>query len=436
MTRLWLRLLGLFPILVVTAGPVTTFAESLPRPLTLEQALELADRAHPNLEAAEAELSAYQAQRDRAASGMGLDIVAAGRLQWVEPSRRAPEWADGRDDHSAALLFRKPLYDFGRTREQVRAAEADMAGAGWSYMSARQAQRLLIMRHYFDALLADLRRQRDQEAMAVAFVRFDRLQDRMEMGEVSEVDVREAEHRYRELLRERDATDRERRFARNRLALALNRPGDLPWQLTPPNLDVMDRELPPLEELKVEVLANNPRLNALREHLAAARHEINAARRGGGPTLRGELEAAEYQRELGSRDPLRAGLILEIPLYQGGRVGADVAAARARFQQLQAETALLEHELDQTVTELWARLDRLDARREDVAVYRDFRDWYLERARGEYEMEMVTDLGDSMTQMSDAMLRSAQFEYETALSWARLDALMGRGLKVGARHGQ
>jgi len=58
----------------------------------------------------------------------------------------------------------------------------------------------------------------------------------------------------------------------------------------------------------------------------------------------------------------------------------------------------------------------------------EFRDWMLERARAEYEMEMKTNLGASMADSQLALLRRKQVEYRLALALARLDALSGGSL--------
>ncbi|MEF3193885.1 MAG: transporter, partial [Halothiobacillaceae bacterium] len=59
-------------------------------------------------------------------------------------------------------------------------------------------------------------------------------------------------------------------------------------------------------------------------------------------------------------------------------------------------------------------------------VREDYRELYLDRSRALYEMEVSTDLGDSMVQMSDARLRSMRTLFALSLAWAELDALLGR----------
>lgn len=55
----------------------------------------------------------------------------------------------------------------------------------------------------------------------------------------------------------------------------------------------------------------------------------------------------------------------------------------------------------------------------------DYRDLYLDRSRALYELDIKTDLGDTMTQTSAARLRGAATRDALALAWAQVDALLG-----------
>jgi len=52
----------------------------------------------------------------------------------------------------------------------------------------------------------------------------------------------------------------------------------------------------------------------------------------------------------------------------------------------------------------------------------------LDRSRADYELELKTNLGDSMAQTLVASLRARRVEYRLALALARLEALAGKPL--------
>jgi outer membrane protein TolC len=207
--------------------------------------------------------------------------------------------------------------------------------------------------------------------------------------------------------------------------VSLNRPEDLPADLVyPPKI-----EPPPFQEVEAltqEALANNPSLLALRAEVEALEHRLRAAAALDNPVLRAELEAASYNRNLGGRNPLTASLVLEVPLLNDGRIDAKLARERAHLQENRAKLRAYELELRQRLLELWLELQRLEIRGEELLVTGDFRDLYLERSRTLYDLEITSDLGDSMTQIADLHLQQAANDLQIRLTRARLDALTGR----------
>ncbi len=111
------------------------------------------------------------------------------------------------------------------------------------------AQQLEVMERFFDVLLADLSFASESEAMAVAYVQFDRASARRELGQFSELRVLELEARYQNLLHRRTASEISRRLTRALLAQALGNPEELPRDLLPPNLPSRPETLPKLDAL-------------------------------------------------------------------------------------------------------------------------------------------------------------------------------------------
>ncbi len=223
----------------------------------------------------------------------------------------------------------KRLYDAGRSELALEAAGHDQAGREWDYLDARQRRYLDILARYFDVLLADMRFLRDDEVMTVAFLRWNKLRDVMELGRVSELDLLEKESIFSRELRNRTVALQQQQATRLRLALSLNRPDEPPAELERPDLPALERELGEVDLLLKEVLANNPRLKALRSRILAAGSQVGAAKAADGLVIRGEMELAAYNRTTGSSHPVSAGLVMELPLSSGG--AADAALAKQRL---------------------------------------------------------------------------------------------------------
>ncbi len=401
-----------------TAEPVP-----LPSPLTLEQALTLADAAHPDLALAQSRLDAGRARLDQARSLTGVHSHLELTPQTVKPATE-PSF-DLSDDSRARLFFQKRLYDFGYSQALADSARGELASREQAYLDARQSRRLEIMARYFDVLLADLRYAVDNEAMAFIYIAFDRGRERRKLGQLSDLDLLELEHRYQESRLKRTESQKRQVSARTQLAHALNRPQERPAELAPPELPGNDRDLPDYDSLLQAALTSNPVLAALRSEADAARGALVAERARRRPVLNAELEAARYARELQSRDDFRASLSLRVPIYDGGEQKAAVAAAEAARHEREARLAKAELELRQTVLDLVQELETLKVAREVAKVRTSYRDLYLDRSRALYELEVRTDLGDAQTRITEAQWLAAQVEFRLALVWARVEALTG-----------
>ena len=213
--------------LSLAAGVETALAaDPLPDPLTLPAALERA-ADHPRL----------AAPRD-----------LAERLP-----RRLPLYLD-----CHALAFGNAAPDPGRDHPAT------------ALVDPTDAQRLEILARYFDVLLADLAYARYNEAMAVAYIQFDRAATRRDLGQISDLRVLELEAVYQEVLQNRAGSEVAQRFTRSLLGQALGSPEALPRDLIAPSLPTLPNPLPSAEDTLAAALADNPSL-ADRDAEGAAR---------------------------------------------------------------------------------------------------------------------------------------------------------------------
>jgi outer membrane protein TolC len=397
--------------------------EPLPNPLTLEAALEFADNTHPEIQLRLVELEKTRAQGLQVAGGDDLDVRLKLFPNYVIPPEIAPQ---DRNDSQAHFSVSKRLYDFGQTSNLVEAAELSTQAKELFYQDARNRMRLSIIQRYFNVLISDIEFSVQNEDMAVAYITMDRARDEHALGKKSDVDLMELESAYQEIRLKRYRAETLQRATRSLLAQALNRPQDLPSDLELPGLEGNERPLPEYETLVDMALANNLKMKALSIEIDAARHRMDASRSKNYPVLSGEVLASYYNREFGSRNPFTAGLLLDIPIYTGERVDADVAAEQADFMRYQAELKAEEFNIRQDILTAWQTIQTLQAQREQADTQTDFRELYLDRSRTLYEMEARADLGDAMVRQTEARLLTLRTEFELALAWAQLEVLTGQ----------
>ena len=393
-------------------------------PLTLEEALASVAAPHPDRRVAESELALARADRKEAASRQDFSLFLDGSLR----TGRQPG-GDWKPDNIGRIVARKPLFDFGRSSQAIAAADDEVAARQEALYTVESLRRIDIMARYFDVLMADRQYAADNEFMAVAYVAWDNAKDRFKVGQISQPDLLKLETEYQDIRERRNTSEQRLRSTRQRLAQAIYRPDTLPEELVEPKLQDNARPVPDYETLLPCVMAQNPRILALRAQLSASEARLAAIRAERNPTLDAEVIGGGYSRESVTRDEASAGLVFTIPLYQGGRVDARIARELAQKERTAAELEKLKFDLSDTLLATLQEIEWLRGSSRAAADKQiEYRDWALERARAEYELELKTNLGTSMAETQMAQIRRKQVEYRLALALARLQALSGGNL--------
>jgi len=398
-------------------------AETLPEPLTLEYALSMADRYHPDLAIVEADVQQAQANVLHADASDDLDIRLRARAQWIEPAKYT--LFRETEDHQLSLLVDKTLYDFGQQASQQQVAKNNLQSQQYTYLDARQNRRLDITRRYFDVLLADLLFYRYNEEMASAFVNVDKLRERHKVGQVGELEILKQETHYQKMRRLRIASRNNQRLTRSALAIAMGNPKLIPDTLAKPELVILNKKIPELEILQKQAIAQSPTIKALRARLTAAQQSVAAARKSDNPVLKAQLEAHSYTRETGSTDPWRAGFVLDIPLSRGGRTDAEVAKQKANLYQVQSRVKKAKTVLQHRVLALWLEMESLKIKRDEARALSEYSELYLDKSRTLYEMEVQSTLGDAMITITKSQFEALKADLDLAYAWKRMDALIG-----------
>ena len=226
---LLLLFLALFQSLFPMSTALAVEPEPYPEILTLEYALAQASGTHPQLQIAASKIDRNRALSDEVDAQIGLQSQLSARLRWIDPPAIAPD--QSRDDHWVSLSIDKSLYDFGRHSAQVAASKAAILSAEQEYRATENQQRITILTAYFDVLLADQAYARDNEDMSMGYVHMDRVRQRNELGQLSDIELTAARSEYQASRVRRYRSSVAQRTTRSRLANVLDRPGQLPGEL-------------------------------------------------------------------------------------------------------------------------------------------------------------------------------------------------------------
>ncbi|WP_018880854.1 TolC family protein [Thioalkalivibrio sp. ALE30] len=401
-------------------------AGPLPNPMRVGDALERVDALHPRVRAARAEREQARAELEATRAERDVSVNARLEARWIEPNDQIEDRS--RNDSRAAIVARKLLSDFGQSHARESASEQRLVAARQHEELAHARHRIHVLERYFDVLLADLAFARDTEAMAAAYVSKERAEERNQRGQVSDIEVFRLESEYQTLRVQRTRALQNQARTRAALAEALNRPDRRVRTVLAPMLPLDLPELPDLDTLLAELDNTSPRLLAERRQVEAASREVAASRVQRRPRLYAEAESGWWNRDLGGgdRNPFAAGLVLEIPLYEGRRHDSRVGQAVAARHRAEAELGQARIEARNRLRELHDEIRALRTQRDEAAWRMDYRELYIDRARYLYDIEDQADLGDSMVQQSAAAHFNASTEYQLALAYERLALLSGR----------
>ena len=407
---------------------ITPVNTPLPNPLTLKTLLENYANQSP-------EISMQRANINLANSVLGENQVDTSWQANVTGRLGQREFAEETQPHNLlALHVGKVLYDFERASSQLQADELSVEQEKIRLEAIENKQRLNVVQAYLNVLLADFQYRIDDEAMAIEYVGFDKVQDRHAIGQVSDVDLLAAEQLYQAALVNRMKAEQFQLKNRIELANVIGLPSERPDELRFPNLksfksrSVKDISL---QDVQKQVLEGNKELKALEQAQQAQLFILKSAENTSSPTVRADA----WVGQLSSYPELREGswkatLSVDIPLYDGGASSAAKTKAQAQMAKLKAEYQQLEQSLRTQVSDIYFQLKLLAAEKKQHQIFGDYADLYLDYSRALYENESSTDLGDAMVRLSEANYNMVAWEFKQALLWLELDYLLGKRISL------
>lgn len=394
------------PLRLVDAVGYAQYSDPSNRLLELDY--ELAREALQHLESGnrlEARLLVVPQHADRAAKGM----------------------SNSEDDSYARLELSNPIHDLGLRSASIDQAATNLDIARRTVENAIQQRRLTIMKHFFDVLLADLDYGVKNEKMTLAFLRFNRHREEMDLYQAhAEVDVLALESIYRERFHIREQAAIEQLVSRRKLGMLMGLAEYVPRTLLQPVLSTyIEREVLDYEVMLEQVLEYSHEMIAAKLQVKQAQQAMTVVEKRYQPSVKANLEATEWTQEVGSRNSASIDLQLELPLVSGSRKSHERKKAVIDIQRAEARVAEVEQKLRTQVLELWRTISLNQVDLEAARVRSDYRDQYMDRARTLYELEESADIGDAQAEQLRSYLEMKRVEFELTLAWCRYDMMRG-----------
>jgi outer membrane protein len=322
---------------------------------TLIDLYRIALHTHPAMVGQRAGVERAQARRDQLASRLGLQVAAS--LNFARNDFRgqaAPP--DEYDSRRHSLNLRVPIIDVS-TRRQVGSENERIEQSRYELEATRAELASELVELTLDVLNADEELAvlvAEQESVGSQRERLRRMVER-QMAKVPELLEVEA---YQVTLQAREIEVRNAlRIAREKLRLVV---GDEIGALR----GVATDRLPPLEDSAAawvdRAFAQSPRISALRRSVEAEQRAISSARAQAYPVVSATASKTWADSDSDSRrnppfNIASVGVLVSVPLYEGGRVDATVREASARYSQAQAQLDEGRRDVEREVRTAWLK---------------------------------------------------------------------------------
>lgn len=383
-------------------------------------------RFEPDSTAALAERIAYL-ERNTPNAAFG----ALGSLFGNLPFGRENAWM-------ATATVSQPLFAGGRIMSGVQLARHAETAAEASLAETRADVALQVRQAYYGALLAQEAEAIVEASVDLAQQHHERVQLLLETGQASELDAMRAEVELENLRPQLVQARNARELASLNLKRLVNLPIDAPLRLTsslaaadPALADPADVLLPSLAEAEPQ-LARRASIAAAEQQVEIRREQVDIARGAFLPSVNLQANLSRQAFPTGFvpsdwQDDWTVGFVVQWPLFQGLRRGAEVDAAQAQVRQAELQSDQLREGVR---LEYERALGELEQARAQIAaatrtVTQATRVYELTELRYSEGLATQLDVSDARLALQQARMNEANAYHDFYLGLARAERALG-----------
>lgn len=415
-------------------------AEAVKGPLTLDEAIRVAMANNPEVAATVQDVDVARAQRDVAAGEVLPRLHAVGGYNHYLDSQRliaARENGEpgtfGRDIFAADLAVSMPLFTGGRVTSEIEAA--DLLQKSAEHRLARTRQELVFnVSSVFYSILSQ-RKVIESLEFSEKAVRehLKRVADLIAAQRAAKVDLLRTQVRVadldQQLVRERNALTIQERVFTNLLGLDKARRSVEPEG----KLTLAEVAAPQADQALRQALSSRSDYLAARAALEAQAKTVDAARAAQWPTVAlegtyGNRWAADAtDRPAGSEsadDVGHLGVVVDIPIFEGGKIGANIRREKARLlaaqKRLRRLKLQIQLDVDTAVSTIGSARERVKATETAIAQAKE--SLRIEREKYDLGKGSITDVLDSQSALLESQTNyyRAMADYNVALAQLKL----------------
>lgn len=407
-------------------------------PISLQQCIQIALDDNPTIQAARFGVKATQEAADAAKSSYYPQVnLSAGYHRWDRTiflpdgleRQNLPDTIGETDEWNGGLSAWYTLYDSGRRRGELLAAEATEQATSENAQKVRQDIMLLVHESYFRLLEAKSNRAAAQDSLQRSEQHLAEAQKRFEAGDVTQADVLRARVDSADARLVLVRAESSLRIARSNLNAAMGLHPMLP-------VTIEDRYPEPISPAGLDLslaiesaLQSRPEFRSADHQSEAALKRIDAEVGKYGPRLKAEGHYGRRDDQfLPDAEDWSTGVSLNIPLFTGFERTHRVAETKALWLESRAEKDRILQKVRRQVVEAFSRLQEAWQTVETTRVMTlDARESLrLMESRYAANAATMTDLLDAETALAKAEAQNVGALAEQQIASARFLRSLGR----------
>ncbi|MEW6297698.1 MAG: TolC family protein [Thermodesulfobacteriota bacterium] len=409
--------------------------------LALHEAIEIALSQHPSLRVRQAEVEAARQRVWQQAAGYlpggGYTYVYSRQQRPVSAAVGGVNVGDGQEQqrrpaaqlfnfHSTNVGLSQVLFDFGRTLDAIRSAQASVEASRADLETTKQTVIFNTKRAYYSALSSQRLLQVAEETVRQNQKHVEEARARFEVGLAPRFDVTQAQVQLSNAILDRVSARNNVALARETLRTAMGVTGPFGYTL----VDTLTRE--PLvfddEALLSRAYANRPELRGLRARERAAARDVSALRKRYLPSVTGNAQYNWTGREYPLQEGWSWSVTLTFPLFDDILTAARVGEARASLRGVQAQQEDLRQ---QVALEVRQGLLNVQEAEESIRVSEQVlvqAQENLALAEGRYSAGVgnIIELTDAQVLLTSARANTVQALYAYKTAVAELERAVGQ----------
>ena len=399
-----------------------------PVKLTLDEALHQALSDNPAVARARAEIGAAEAQERISVSAVLPRLAANGVFTRNSQEAGIGSGADRRiilpgNNWNYQLNLTQPIYAGNRERRALQQTRLGIESARQGALGAEETVILAVAADYFGVLEGDELSEVERRNLELTRRRRQQAQDLYEAGETTKVEALRAEADVKAAERRLATAQQAREAAAGRLRLDLAL--DAPVAVSEPR-DILPA-LPAEPELAARAETRRPEVAQAQTALDVAKLEVSKQRGALLPVVSAEGGWINQKSAFPSDNYGFLSLKLNVPIFQGGEVGARVALAKERQRQAELRLAELRQSVREEVHQSLVDLSTSEA---NLGLARD----QLAAAEAEYNQAAELFRAQEITALESETAEASLAEARRAVTTSRLDLRLAQ-LRVLAAAG-